>query len=65
MTAWKDSILNIETMEIKEAIEIVKQFNKWRRGEEEGFELLYSPKEIGMAIDVVLEEIESRIKENN
>lgn len=39
-------------MELKKAIEILKHFNLWRRGEID--DLNHSPKEIGNAIDAVV-----------
>jgi len=40
-------------MGIDEAIKIVKEFQLWRRGIDEGL-MPYSPKEFGIAIDVLL-----------
>lgn len=49
-------------MTSEKAIEILREHNRWRRGEGEydqpGTTLPYTPKEIGIAIDVVIEEIE-------
>ena len=39
-------------MDLKKAIEILKYFNQWRRGQID--DLGYSPKEIGEAIDIVV-----------
>ena len=39
-------------MEKKLAIEIMKWYNSWRRGEIEDY--IYEPKEIGVAIDVLI-----------
>ena len=43
-------------MTIKKAIEITKHHQAWRRGAE--IEML-SPREIGIAIDIIIERIES------
>jgi len=39
-------------MELKKAIEILKHFNLWRRGEID--DIAYLPREIGEAIDIVV-----------
>jgi len=44
-------------MDLKKAIEILKHFNEWRRGNIE--EIIYTPTEIGIAIDYVLIKIEN------
>jgi hypothetical protein len=44
-------------MNIKQAVETLKYFNKWRRGE--GIEMP-DPKTIGIAIDVILEFVEHK-----
>ena len=53
-------------METQKAIEILREHNRWRRGEgkydQPGITLPYSPKEIGIAIDVVTNELEELIK---
>jgi len=43
-------------MDLKKAIEILKHFNQWRRGEID--DLDYLPKEIGDAIDAVVKHYE-------
>ena len=43
-------------MDLKKAIEILKHFNQWRRGEID--DLNHSPKEIGEAIDIVVKNYE-------
>ena len=48
-------------MEIETAIKILKHFQLWRRGEVD--EIVYSPKAIGIALDVVLNEIENQLKQ--
>jgi hypothetical protein len=49
-------------MTIIEALKIVKNFNRWRRGDIE--ELIYSPTEIGIAIDLLINYSENKIKGN-
>lgn len=39
-------------MNIDEAIKILIYYNKWRRGKED--EIIYTPKEIGKAIDILV-----------
>ena len=44
-------------MTLKKAIKIIKHFNIWRRG---GIDTIdYSPEQIGIAIDVILQKLES------
>ncbi|MFW5847495.1 MAG: hypothetical protein ACOCVF_01060 [bacterium] len=45
------------------AVNILDHFNKWRRGELE--ELLYTPTEIGNAIDIAIEHLNNYKPENN
>jgi len=45
-------------MYITEAIEILTHHNRWRRGLED--ESKYTPKEIGISIDVILQYLLSR-----
>lgn len=52
-------------MELKEAIKIVKVYQKWRRGKIEGYPI--DPKELGIALDVLIknaEICESKQKKN-
>lgn len=44
-------------MKIKEAIEILDNHNKWRRDHENKY-IMANPKELGISIDIVLNEIE-------
>ena len=46
-------------MEIQEAIEILKTHNKWRRGDL-NMEFMMDPKDIGLAIDTVVEYFEEQ-----
>lgn len=46
-------------MKIDKAIEVLKEFNTWRRGAET--EML-SPKEIGVAIDAIIKHYETKTK---
>ena len=46
-------------MKINEAVAILKHFNEWRRGEIDNID--YSPKEIGIAIDVVLKYVKLKL----
>jgi hypothetical protein len=48
-------------MEIKQAIEIVEQFNKWRRGAELPHP---NPIEVGIAIDVIINELHKYIQKD-
>jgi hypothetical protein len=48
-------------MNIETALKILKHFQLWRRGEVD--EMVYSPKAIGIALDVVLSEIEKQLKQ--
>tara|TARA_B100001167_G_C16774583_1_gene310391 strand:- start:9976 stop:10290 length:315 start_codon:yes stop_codon:yes gene_type:complete len=45
-------------MEIKEAIQVLKDHNIWRRGEDEELKIT-DPKELGLAIDTVVNEFEN------
>lgn len=46
-------------MELQKAIEILENYNKWRR-DDEGDYIQQSPKEIGIAIDVVVDYFKNR-----
>jgi len=46
-------------MRIETAVNILKVFNRWRRGED--IEPMLSPTDIGIAIDTVVEHLESNI----
>ncbi len=48
-------------MNTETALKILKHFQLWRRGEVD--EIIYSPKAIGIALDVVLKEIENQLKQ--
>lgn len=45
-------------MEIKEAIQVLKDHNIWRRGEDEELKMT-DPKKLGIAIDTVVNEFEN------
>jgi hypothetical protein len=45
-------------MNIKQSVETLKYFNKWRRGEEIE---MPDPKAVGIAIDVILEFVENEL----
>lgn len=47
-------------MTLIEAIQILETHNKWRRGAEIPME---EPKNIGIAIDVILKEVKKQLKE--
>lgn len=49
-------------MTIKQAIEIAKIHNEWRRGRIETFEYFHKPKEIGIAIDTLVKFAEKQLK---
>ncbi len=49
-------------MELKEAIKLVKLYQKWRRGKIEGYPI--DPKELGIALDVLIENAESTYASN-
>ena len=48
-------------MNIETALKILKHFQLWRRDKVD--EIVYSPKAIGIALDVVLNEIEKQLKQ--
>ena len=48
-------------MELKEAIEILKRHNEWRRGSDKY--PLDNPTRIGIAIDTILEALNNEIRE--
>ena len=45
-------------MKLKKAIKILTYHNKWRRGEKE--EMKYTAKGLGIAIDVILNELKAK-----
>ena len=45
-------------MDVKEAIEVLKHHNVWRRGEDESA-IMTNPKRLGIAIDTVIIEFEN------
>lgn len=47
-------------MKLKEAIEILRYHNLWRRGDAQN--MLYTPKEIGEAIDKIIHTYESKYR---
>jgi hypothetical protein len=47
-------------MTLKEAVKILEQHNKWRRGDD-SIPML-APKDVGVAIDVVLAEVKKTLK---
>lgn len=56
----------------KEALEVLREFQKWRRGEgkykwgetpSENEQLPYSSKEIGVALDVAIETLKKEVEE--
>lgn len=49
-------------MELIEAIKLVKLYQKWRRGKIEGYPI--DPKELGIALDVLIENAESTYASN-
>ena len=44
-------------MTLKQALRILKRFNKWRRGADTK---MLEPKKIGLALDVVINELDKR-----
>jgi hypothetical protein len=48
----------LNKMEIKEAIQVLKDHNEWRRGEDETLQMT-DPKKLGIAIDTVVNEFEN------
>lgn len=46
-------------MKITEAVEIIKEYNEWRRGDIK--DLRYSPKTIGIAIDKLISFIDEQL----
>lgn len=52
-------------MDIDKAIEILKQHNEWRRCNDLfSTKKMVNPKELGIAIDVVIEELTNKNKKN-
>jgi hypothetical protein len=49
-------------MKINEAVTILEQHNKWRRGDDSEME---KPKVLGKAIEVVIKFCKSKIKQEN
>lgn len=48
-------------MELKKAIEILELHNKWRRDNDSKYEIA-DPKELGIAIDVIINEIKKKTR---
>ena len=47
-------------MKLKQAIKVLKHYNSWRRGDIE--DVKYTPKQIGIALDVVLFMVEHDVR---
>jgi nucleoid DNA-binding protein len=47
-------------MTLKEAVKILEQHNKWRRGDD--IIPMLSPRDVGIAIDAVLAEVKKTLK---
>ncbi len=53
---------NRKTMKLDEAIKILKNHNKWRRGDDNY--ILGSPEKLGIAIDLVIKFVEKECDKN-
>ena len=54
MTHWSGLTQNAKTMTIQRAIEVLTEYNKWRRHNGEPCPFKYSGLELGAAIDVAI-----------